>query len=62
MRQLHAEIIDGELQLSERQEAVLRFRGKLGLGISGKVQSSSRPSLFSVKRRPGQRLPTLLDT
>jgi hypothetical protein len=57
--QLHAEITDGELKLGERQEAVARFRRKLGLGTSGGVQTGSTLSVSSVKRRrPGQRLPT----
>lgn len=57
--QLHAEITDGELKLGERQEAVARFRRKLGLVVSGGVQTGSTPSVSSVKRhRPGQRLPT----
>jgi hypothetical protein len=56
--QLHAEITDGELKLSERREAVERFRGKLGLD-SGTAHTRSTPSISSVKRRrPGQRLPT----
>lgn len=56
--QLHAEIIDGELKLSERQETVARFRGKLSLGTSGKVRTGSTLPISSVKpRRPGQRLP-----
>lgn len=56
--QLHAEIIDGELKLSERQETVARFRGKLGLHTSGGVRNGSTRLISSVKpRRPGQRLP-----
>jgi hypothetical protein len=57
--QLHAEATDGELKLNERDEAVARFRGKLGLSTTSTVQTRSTLSAPSVKRRsPGHRWPT----
>ena len=57
--QLHREIIDGELKLYERREAIMRFRGKLGLSTRGGGRTHpAPPALLNRQRRPGQRLPT----
>lgn len=57
--QLHREITDGELKLSERREAVTRFREKLGLNACGPERARSTPPAPLVRlRRPGQRVPT----
>lgn len=55
--QLHRETTDGELKLSERREAVTRFREKLGLSTCSRERSQPTAAL-ARPRRPGQRLPT----
>jgi len=57
--QLHAEVIDGELKLNERSEAVARLRGRLGLNTGGTAKAGPMQPVPLVRpRRPGQRLPT----
>ena len=57
--QLHRETSDGEVQLTERREAVTRFRERLGLSTCGTEISRPTPPAPLVRlRRPGQRVPT----
>jgi hypothetical protein len=57
--QMHAETANGELQLQESGQSLARFRGRLGLSVSGTENADSKLPITPVRgRRPGQRLPT----
>src|SRR5258708_18001269 len=57
--QLHREITDGELKLSERRETVTRFRENLGLNTcETEITRSTQRTRLVRLRRPGQRAPT----
>lgn len=57
--QLHREIIDGEIKLYERPEAITRFRENLSLRTCGTERARpAAPVLPGRFRRPGQRVPT----
>ena len=57
--QMHAETANGELQLQESAQSLARFRGRLGLSVSGTENADSKLPITPVRgRRPGQRLPT----
>jgi AAA domain len=55
--QLYMEIADGELKLEDRRDAVVRYRGRLGLATHGPLKEASQPAARFHFRRPGQRLP-----
>lgn len=57
--QMHAETADGELKLTQSNQAVARLRGRLGLGACAAPNAAGKQQASPVKfRRPGQRLPT----
>ena len=57
--QMHAETMEGESQLNESSQAVVRLRERLGLNARATAKTTpSQPSTTFRRRRPGQRLPT----
>ena len=57
--QVHAETLEGEFQLNENGQDVVRLRERLGLNNYAAAKASpSQPSSTFRRRRPGQRLPT----
>jgi hypothetical protein len=57
--QMHAETMEGESQLNESSQAVVRLRERLGLNNWAPAKATPpQPSSTCRRRRPGQRLPT----